>query len=423
MTDTAAASRRAFAARFGELRDTRSWWVPGRVELLGKHVDYAGGRSLLCAIDRGMTIVARPRSDDHVHLLDARSGQTFVGALRADLAHTPGRWTDYVISVLRRVARDFPGASRGMDAAVASNLPSAAGLSSSSALVVAVFLPLAAFNGLDAHAAWPGGDSEATLAGYLGAMENGKAFGTTAADFGVGTQGGSQDHLAILAGRDRAVCQARFLPPQIEGYAPFPEQWQLVIASSGIAAAKGAAVRDRYNALAAAAATLLARWRERQDAHAVSLLDVLTSSPEAEAMLMNLIADHPDREALANRLTQFRIETTELVPAARAAIAAADATQLGDAVARSFHLGAAALQNQVPETLQLTETAQALGAIAASPFGAGFGGSVYSVVARGDAERFRTEWSAAYYASFPAAAAHAEFLDMLPAAGAHELPR
>ena len=32
------------------------WFVPGRLEVLGKHTDYAGGRSLLAAVDRGVTI-------------------------------------------------------------------------------------------------------------------------------------------------------------------------------------------------------------------------------------------------------------------------------------------------------------------------------------------------------------------------------
>lgn len=32
------------------------WFVPGRLEVLGKHTDDAGGRSLLAAVDRGITI-------------------------------------------------------------------------------------------------------------------------------------------------------------------------------------------------------------------------------------------------------------------------------------------------------------------------------------------------------------------------------
>ncbi|MFN7529470.1 MAG: galactokinase family protein, partial [Gemmatimonas sp.] len=50
----------------------RSWIIPGRIEVLGKHVDYAGGRSLLCTVERGIVLVARPRDDRHVVLRDAR---------------------------------------------------------------------------------------------------------------------------------------------------------------------------------------------------------------------------------------------------------------------------------------------------------------------------------------------------------------
>ena len=42
-----------------------SWFVPGRIEVLGKHTDYAGGRSLLAAVDRGITFTAR-RIDEPV---------------------------------------------------------------------------------------------------------------------------------------------------------------------------------------------------------------------------------------------------------------------------------------------------------------------------------------------------------------------
>ena len=37
-------------------------YVPGRIEFLGKHTDYAGGRSLLLAVDRGFRLVAVPRA-------------------------------------------------------------------------------------------------------------------------------------------------------------------------------------------------------------------------------------------------------------------------------------------------------------------------------------------------------------------------
>ncbi|MCQ8207142.1 galactokinase family protein, partial [Cutibacterium acnes subsp. acnes] len=36
------------------------WFVPGRIEVLGKHTDYAGGSTLVAAVDRGVTISIEP---------------------------------------------------------------------------------------------------------------------------------------------------------------------------------------------------------------------------------------------------------------------------------------------------------------------------------------------------------------------------
>jgi galactokinase len=410
-----------FAARFGDRSTARSWFVPGRIEVLGKHVDYAGGRSLLAAIDQGFHIVARPRSDNRVHLFDARSNQAYHGTLDAQLPHAPGTWSDYIITVLRRVARDFPDAGIGMDAVMASSLPSAAGVSSSSALVIATFLPLAAFNRLEQHPAWTEHlDTPARRAGYLGALENGRQFGPFAGDFGVGTEGGSQDHLAITCCRAGHLTRARFLPADVEEELPFPDDWTFVIASCGVAAPKGGAVQARYNALAAETAGILAAWNGAHDEHAVSLLDVLAGEPGAEAELVRLIERGADAPQLLQRLTQFRIETLDLVPAAVRAVRTHDAVALGAAIDRSHDLAVRILRNQIDETRHLATRARELGAIAASAFGAGFGGSVYAIVATDAADTFSAAWAADYREHFPVAGTRAEFIRSNPANGARE---
>jgi galactokinase len=246
-------------------------------------------------------------------------------------------------------------------------------------------------------------------------VENGRGFGHTAADFGVGTQGGSQDHLAILCCRAGQVTQARFLPSQVEREVAWPADWSLVVAASGVHAAKSAGTREHYNTLSRQAETLLTLAR------ATSLLDVLTTDPAATAQLEGALGRRRDATALGSRLAQFREECLELIPGAVAAIAAGDAVTLGDRITRSATLGAMALGNQVPETLYLAESAPALGAVAASPFGAGFGGSVYALVPSAEGGRFATHWAAGYRERFPAAARHAEFFVTTPSAGAHEV--
>src|SRR6476619_4882407 len=51
-------------------------WVPGRIEFLGKHTDYAGGRSLLCPADRGIRLTATRRNDALVRVTDAKLRET-----------------------------------------------------------------------------------------------------------------------------------------------------------------------------------------------------------------------------------------------------------------------------------------------------------------------------------------------------------
>src|SRR5262252_11167402 len=135
----------------GSAGDRMRWFIPGRIEVLGKHTDYAGGRSLLCTVERGFCVVASPRSDPWVRVADAVRHQETQFLASADLDIVSNDWSVYPKTVARRIARNFPGRHRGLDMVFASDLPSAAGLSSSSALLVATFLALSKRNNLDQH--------------------------------------------------------------------------------------------------------------------------------------------------------------------------------------------------------------------------------------------------------------------------------
>ncbi|MEP6590824.1 MAG: galactokinase family protein [Gemmatimonadota bacterium] len=405
---------RRFAGRFGDTSEAQAWWVPGRIEVLGKHTDYGGGRSLLAAVERGFHVLARPRDDGRIRLLDASSNALLGVPLAPDIAPRPGHWTDYPLSVFRRMARDFPTAAHGMDAVIRSSIPPASGLSSSSALVIATFLPLAHFNGLRGTPTWrrefPDDDH---LAGYLGAVENGLGFGSFAADQGVGTHGGSEDHTAILRSRSNQLAQYHFLPVTAEASLPLPEGWTFAVAVSGVHASKAGRVLDHYNALSAQLSTLLTLWREATGHPAHSLYAALMSDPTASQRLDVLAADHS--AALAARFEQFRDEVQVIIPGVVAALAAGDFDRVGTLVDRSQQLAERALRNQVPETVHLARRARELGAAAASAFGAGFGGSVWALVRREHAADFSAAWLADYLDSFPTQRARADVF--LSAAG------
>ena len=66
-------------------RPTLRLWVPGRIEFLGKHTDYAGGRSLVCTVERGFVVVAAARDDRLVRIIDAVSSEQVEIVCRAEI--------------------------------------------------------------------------------------------------------------------------------------------------------------------------------------------------------------------------------------------------------------------------------------------------------------------------------------------------
>lgn len=396
-----------FAAAERELPGADSaWFVPGRVELLGKHTDYAGGRSLLCAVERGFCVLARARPDTVVRVADAMSGSRVEFRLENPSPGAAQGWEAYPRAVVRRLVRDF-GISRGMDLVFGSDLLAAAGLSSSTALCLGTFLALSRANDLgpsDAFRKAVPGLFE--LAEYLGAVENGKRYGPFAGDAGVGTLGGSQDQTAILCAIPGEVLQFRFDPVSFERRIPFPAGYTLVIGSSGATAEKSGAARAGYNAAALAVAEILRRWVEATGRNDRTLAAAVASAETARARLHLLIAGEP---VLAARLRQFLAESEEIVPAAGEALACGDLEGLGVLVDRSQAEAETGLRNQTAETMQLARSARRLGAAAASAFGAGFGGSVWALVPTDEAEAFLEAWERSYLAAFPGMAGRAAF--------------
>jgi galactokinase len=116
----------------------RTFFAPGRVNLLGAHQDYNGGFVLPCAIDRGTFVAARARDDFGLHLrsLDLEPAIEFdLRALPEQRSDALG-WTGYAIGTLRALAGEGLEL-RGMDLLVGGDLPIGAGLSSSASLGLA----------------------------------------------------------------------------------------------------------------------------------------------------------------------------------------------------------------------------------------------------------------------------------------------
>jgi galactokinase len=377
-----------------------AWWVPGRVEVFGKHTDYGGGRSLVAAVPRGFAIAARRRDDDRLAVADARTGERFSSEGDASPA-----WRHYVDAVRQRFARNFPGAPFGADIALASDLPGAAGLSSSSALIVGIAAALTRVGGLEARPEWRDNVRSALdVAGYYACVENGAAFGTLAGDAGVGTHGGSEDHVAIICGIPAQLSAYTFVPIRHVSDTPVPARWRFVIASSGVRAEKTGAARTAYNNLSRGAAILLELWN-RCERPAASLGAALSSDATASDRLRGLIARTPiegwTARALDARLEHF-IREDARIPAALTAFREGDLARVGALAEASQRDADTLLQNQIPETMALVQSAKDLSAPAVCAFGAGFGGSAWALVDDVNADDFGRRWLDEYQLRCPA---------------------
>lgn len=396
--------------------DIRCLWTPGRIEFLGKHTDYAGGRSLLCAVERGFAITAAPRPDRQLRVHDARSGETVVFELDADIDSPGGHWGTYPMTLARRIARNFPGPLRGANIALASDLPAAAGMSSSSAFMVGLFLTISAINELTSREEYRQHIRNAEeLAGYLGAVENGESVAGLAGDRGVGTLSGCEDQTAILCGRPRALIRYSFCPVRFEQVVPLPADLVFAIAASGVVAEKAGGALEKYNAVSRKAAAVLAAWRRATGRDDQTLAAAVTSDADAPGRMREILRAGPAVERgysaleLLDRFEQFLAESEEIIPAASDALRSAEIERLGVLVDRSQAGAERLLGNQIAETIWLARSARELGAVASSAFGAGFGGSVWALISTREVSDFITGWRVRYVERFPEHAASAEF--------------
>jgi galactokinase len=268
---------------------------------------------------------------------------------------------------------------------------------------------------------------ELDLASYLGSIENGRAFRSLAGIAGVGTEGGSQDHTAILASRPGVLSAFGYAPVRRLDDAPMPRDWRFVIMTSGVHAGKASDAKDRFNRAARVVSAIVSSWRAAVGDPTPTLAEIVTSNAGAAEQLRDVLihSAHPEftPDDLTRRLAHFLAEDAR-VPAALDAFRSADARLLGE-VAHASQAGADdALGNQIPETRALARTALEAGACASSSFGAGFGGCVWAVVEGDDAESARV--AAAWAERYRAACPHVSGVDWFlarPAPALTALPR
>lgn len=127
-----------FEEVFGDTKDARVYFSPGRVNLIGEHTDYNGGHVFPCALTIGTYAVARKRSDNRLRFYSMNFEQ--LGLMESSLEdlkpYKEADWTNYPKGVIWAFSEKGMKISEGMDILLNGNIPNGSGLSSSASVEV-----------------------------------------------------------------------------------------------------------------------------------------------------------------------------------------------------------------------------------------------------------------------------------------------
>jgi galactokinase len=359
--------------------DVRVVRVPGRVNLIGEHIDYHNLPVLPIAIQRSIRVEFSARDDRRIHSASAGfEPREFEWTAQLEPSEA-GDWANYVKAAAQAVG-DRWGLGRGIDATVESDLPPAAGLSSSSALLTAFTLALLEANGI-----------KATFEELMDVLPEAEYF--------VGTRGGGMDHAAVLASRAGHALRVGFAPLTAESV-PIPEDWSFLIAHSLTSAEKSGGAREHYNSRRVAGTRALEHLG-------------LNSYAEASVSQSTALVDDDERRA-------FHHVTSEAarVYAAVQAMREDDAATFGRLLNESHVSMRDDLRISCDALDELVQKAQDAGAVGARLTGAGFGGCAILFCLKPDRERLRDAIIERFYASRTAFDPHKHLIIAEPSAGA-----
>ena len=142
-----------FKEKFGSEGDIRSYFAPGRVNLIGEHTDYNGGHLFPCALTIGTYAIVRKREDRNFRFYSTNFES--LGVIEASLDNLKYDkaldWTNYPLGVVWAfIEKGYP-VDYGFDMLLFGNIPNGSGLSSSASvelLMGVILVDLYGFEGL-----------------------------------------------------------------------------------------------------------------------------------------------------------------------------------------------------------------------------------------------------------------------------------
>ena len=140
-----------FEEKFGNGGDIRSYFSPGRVNLIGEHTDYNGGHVFPCALTIGTYFIARKRTDRLLRFYSENFADLGIieGSLDNLVWTEEADWTNYPMGVIWAFGEKGYEISNGFDILLCGNIPNGSGLSSSASVEVGIGVLLCDMCGLD----------------------------------------------------------------------------------------------------------------------------------------------------------------------------------------------------------------------------------------------------------------------------------
>ena len=397
--------------------------APGRVNLIGEHVDYNGLPVLPIAIDREIRAAFAARTDSKVQLrsLDAGFPPAGFHNAREIPPSVPGTWENYAKAAIQGLNTLFNvDDPPGLDIMVTGDIPVAAGLSSSSALVVAISLAYLRVLGKTLDNDVP----RIKLAECLAEAEQ-----------YVGTRGGGMDQAIILLARKDHAAKIDFHPLRA-AFVPTFENHVFMVCDSLVKARKSGDARHAYNEgplscrLLCALVEKTAQSVFDPEVEIARLGDLwhgplcLTDKEVTELFEQTFPESHVTLNDAARRLgitpdeirerylgdlpvpaeglplkARARHQLTEYrrVETARDAMLADQPDVFGALMTASHRSCANDYRVSCPELDRLVEAALQSGAIGARLTGAGFGGCTVNLTHAGEAPRLKEKLEKSYY--------------------------
>lgn len=336
-------TRAGFVRTFGHEPDG-VMFAPGRVNLIGEHVDYNDGLVLPMPIGAGTAVAWSAQGGGQVDAiaLDLDAARDAF-ALGEPAPHQPADWRSYLRGMTAEAAQRGLAVG-GAKLAIAGSIPRGSGLSSSASLCIALGRALAA-----------AADGKTAAARELALAAQGAEHNWA------GVHCGIMDQMAVAAGEPGSalLLDCRDLATRT---VPLPADWAVLIVQSGV---RRGLVDGHYN------------QRRRDCEAAVAALDV----PSLREASLDRV-EVADLDPVVRRRARHVVTEIARTEAAVAAIGAGDLAALGRLFAASHASMRDDFETSVPavDTLVASLTAAIGGEGGARMTGGGFGGAVVAVL-------------------------------------------